>query len=283
MLSPSRLGSLVGRGAWGQHLLQVATTDSTNRLLLDWGRHFPQPLPLGTVLVSTRQRAGRGQHGRVWQSEPGGLYLSVWLGPPGPGKWESPESDPSLLELTLALAWGVVRQLRQTLGIPLGLKWPNDLVVVDEEHSERLLKLGGILLQSRFGGAGQLLGLVAGCGLNLNNGVPQGAISLSQLLGSRQDRTWVGSLVLRGMERGFRTWQQSGFQPIRWEYESWMIPTQVDWPEAEAVATVLGLAEDGRIRVQPQGELHSQQRQSILTLSPDQVRLSYHIPVRGSL
>ncbi|MFQ3584800.1 MAG: biotin--[acetyl-CoA-carboxylase] ligase [Cyanobacteriota bacterium] len=265
----------MGSKAWGQNLLQVAVTDSTNRLLLDWGRHFPQPLPLGTVLVSTRQTAGRGQHGRVWQSPPGGLYLSVWLG--------SPPLDHSLLELTLTLGWGIVGALRQTLGIPLGLKWPNDLVVVDEQRPGCLLKLGGILLQSRFGRAGQLLGLVAGCGVNVNNPVPAGAISLSQLLGSRQDRTGIGALVLQGMERGFSTWRQSGFQPVRRDYESWMIPAQVDWPEAEAIATVLGLAEDGRIRVQTQGERHSQQRQSILTLTPDQVRLSYRLAVRGSL
>lgn len=145
MLSPSRLGSQAGR--WGRHLLQVAVTDSTNRLLLDWGRRFPQPLPVGTVLVSTRQRAGQGQHGRVWHSEPGGLYLSVWLG--------SPPLHYSLLELTLALGWGIAGRLRQNLGIPLRLKWPNDLVVVDEQRPDSLLKLGGILVQSRFGGRGE--------------------------------------------------------------------------------------------------------------------------------
>ncbi|MFS8781838.1 biotin--[acetyl-CoA-carboxylase] ligase, partial [Synechococcus sp. R6-7] len=142
MLSPSRLGSRTGR--WGRYLLQVAVTDSTNRLLLDWGRRFPQPLPVGTVLVSTRQRAGQGQHGRVWHSQPGGLYLSVWLG--------SPPLHHSLLELTLALGWGIAGCLRQNLGIPLRLKWPNDLVVVDEQRPDSLLKLGGILVQSRFGG-----------------------------------------------------------------------------------------------------------------------------------
>ncbi|MFS8800934.1 hypothetical protein NW868_01645, partial [Synechococcus sp. R60.2] len=116
MLSPSRLGSQAGR--WGRYLLQVAVTDSTNRLLLDWGRRFPQPLPVGTVLVSTRQRAGQGQHGRVWHSQPGGLYLSVWLG--------SPPLHHSLLELTLTLGWGIAGCLRQNLGIPLRLKWPTD-------------------------------------------------------------------------------------------------------------------------------------------------------------
>ncbi|MEN9225229.1 MAG: biotin--[acetyl-CoA-carboxylase] ligase [Thermostichus sp. HHBFW_bins_43] len=283
MLSPLRLGSLVGQGAWGQYLLQVAATDSTNRLLLDWGRQFPQPLPVGTVLVSTRQWAGKGQHGRVWQSEPGGLYLSVWLGPGGPDGLGSRPLDESLLQLTLALAWGVVGSLRQRLGIPLRLKWPNDLVWLDEERPGCLLKLGGLLLQSRFGGAGQLLGLVAGLGLNLNNPVPEGAITLARVLGSQQDRTEIGALVLGGMERGFRTWQQSGLATIRSEYEDWMVQPQLEWSQGEAVATVLGLAADGRIRVQTQGESASPRRETILTLSPHQVRFSYHIPVPDSL
>ncbi len=268
MLSPSRLGSLVGQGAWGHHLLQVATTDSTNRLLLQWGRQFPQPLPVGTVLVSTRQRAGQGQHGRVWQSEPGGLYLSVWLG--------SPPLRHSLLELTLTLAWGVVGSLRQRLGIPLRLKWPNDLVIVDKQCPGSLRKLGGLLVQSRFGERGQLLGLVAGVGVNVNNPVPAGGIALAEILGSQQhrlhDRTAVAAWVLQGMERGFQIWLQEGFAPVRSEYEAWAVKPQVRWPSGETLATVLGIARDGRLRVQTQ-------EGSILALSPDQVRLSYQLPI----
>ncbi|MFS8859206.1 biotin--[acetyl-CoA-carboxylase] ligase [Synechococcus sp. H60.1] len=266
MLSPARLGSLVGRGAWGHHLLQVAVTDSTNRLLLDWGRRFPQPLPLGTVLVSTRQRAGQGQHGRVWQSPAGGLYLSVWLG--------SPPLRHSLLELTLTLAWGVAGSLRQRLGIPLQLKWPNDLVVVDEQCPGSLRKLGGLLVQSRFGERGQLLGLVAGVGVNVNNPVPAEGINLAEILGSRQDGTAVAAWVLQGMERGFQSWLQEGFAPVRSEYEAWAVKPQVRWPPGETLATVLGLARDGRLRVQTQGGL-------ILVLAPDQVRLSYQLPIAG--
>mgnify|MGYP000327272916 FL=1 len=276
MLSPSRLASRAGR--WGHYLLQVAVTDSTNRLLLDWGRRFPQPLPVGTVLVSTRQRAGQGQHGRVWHSQPGGLYLSVWLG--------SPPLHHSLLELTLTLGWGIAARLQQNLGIPLRLKWPNDLVVVDEQHPDSLLKLGGILVQSRFGGGGQLLGLVAGVGVNVNNPVPVGAVNLAQILGSllhrSLDRTEIAAWVLQGMEQGFHVWLQGGFAPVRSEYEAWMVKPQVQWPQGETSLTILGLAEDGRIRVQTRGERHWQQQPSILTLAPDQVCLSYHIPAGGS-
>ena len=39
----------------------------------------------GTVVVARHQTAGRGQHGRVWQSRPGAsLLMSVILHPPEP-------------------------------------------------------------------------------------------------------------------------------------------------------------------------------------------------------
>ena len=268
MLSPARLGSLVGRGGWGHHLLQVAVTDSTNRLLLDWGRRFPQPLPLGTVLVSTRQRAGQGQHGRVWHSQPGGLYLSVWLG--------SPPLRHSLLELTLTLAWGIAGSLRHRLGISLRLKWPNDLVIVDSQEPASLRKLGGILVQGRFGERGQLLGLVAGVGVNINNPVPAEGINLAEILGCRQDSTAIAAWVLQGMERGFQVWLKEGFAAVCCEYETWTVKPQIQWLPGEASATVLGLAEDGRLRVQTQGG-------QILVLSPDQVRLSYQVSLASGL
>jgi len=193
----------------------------------------------------------------------------------------------SLLELTLTLGWGIAGCLRQNLGIPLRLKWPNDLVVVDEQHPDSLLKLGGILVQSRFGGSGQLLGLVAGVGVNVNNPVPIGAITLAQILGSplhrSLDRTEIAGWVLQGMEQGFHVWLQGGFAPVRSEYEAWMVKPQVQWLERGTSLTILGLAEDGRVRVQTQGERHLQQQQSIRTLTPDQVRLSYHMPAGDSL
>ena len=34
--------------------------------------------PPGTIVIADRQTAGRGQRGRTWNSEPGGLYLSLY-------------------------------------------------------------------------------------------------------------------------------------------------------------------------------------------------------------
>lgn len=138
-----------------------------------------------------------------------------------------------------------------------------------------------------MGGGGQLLGLVAGVGVNVNNPVPIGAITLAQILGSplhrSLDRTEIAGWVLQGMEQGFHVWLQGGFAPVRSEYEAWMVKPQVQWLERGTSLTILGLAEDGRVRVQTQGERHLQQQQSIRTLTPDQVRLSYHMPAGDSL
>ncbi|HUS31055.1 MAG TPA: hypothetical protein VMZ53_21240, partial [Kofleriaceae bacterium] len=35
----------------------------------------------GTVVIAERQTAGRGRDGRVWESPPGGLYMSIVLRP----------------------------------------------------------------------------------------------------------------------------------------------------------------------------------------------------------
>ena len=72
------------------------------------------------VAIASEQTAGRGQWGRSWQSEQGGLYLSLGL----PMEM-SVEQGP---HITLWSAWGIAESLRQQ-GIAVSLKWPNDLIL----------------------------------------------------------------------------------------------------------------------------------------------------------
>lgn len=99
----------------------VESTNDTAKALLGEGADE------GTVVVASRQVAGRGRHGRAWFSPPGGLYLSIVLRP-----------EPSHVQ-TLGLLSGmpVVKALRH-VGVLGYLKWPNDVV-----FQER--KIGGIL------------------------------------------------------------------------------------------------------------------------------------------
>jgi BirA family biotin operon repressor/biotin-[acetyl-CoA-carboxylase] ligase len=168
----------------------VARTDSTNSLLLERarlgsGRHdapitTPGELealrlrgadqralagPHGRraddthpcLLVAEHQLLGRGRQGRSWLSAPGAsLTFSLGL-PMAPRDWWG-----------LSLAAGVA--LADALDPPepgraarIGLKWPNDLWLLDAASRGR--KLGGVLIETVAVGARRMV--VVGVGLNI--------------------------------------------------------------------------------------------------------------------
>lgn len=94
------------------------------------------------------QTAGRGQMRSHWVSLPGNVFASIRL----------PYAQP-FSGLAGAIAVGVlcVEALRD-FGCQAGLKWPNDLVMRNEE---KLFKVGGILLEER----NEIL--ISGVGVNL--------------------------------------------------------------------------------------------------------------------
>ena len=125
--------------------------------------------PAGTAVVAEVQTGGRGSRGRVWESPPGGLWLSVLYRPATPAGAE-------LLSLRLGLA---VADAVETAApaARLALKWPNDLILADK-------KVGGILCEARW--QGESLGwIVAGLGVNVTNPIPEQlratAVALVQL------------------------------------------------------------------------------------------------------
>lgn len=78
--------------------------------------------PEGTVVIAEEQTAGKGRLGRSWDSPEGGAWFSVLLKPPIPVEqagWVS-----------LLIAVSLARALRERWGVPVGVKWPNDLYVM---------------------------------------------------------------------------------------------------------------------------------------------------------
>lgn len=203
-------------------------------------------------MVATRQLQGRGQYGRTWQSEPGGLYLSLLLRPDAPLM--------NLAELTIALAWGVIASLRNNLSLDLKIKWPNDLVAQGQ-------KLGGLLLQTRSSSPKARV-VVAGLGLNVNNFVPDIGISLSTLMHQPLDLTQVAAWVLQGLEQGYRIWQQSGLNSIQAEINSWLLYRQ----------QVLLFPPWGAVKIEGitcAGTLQILTSQGVQTVNPGQLHLGY--------
>ena len=107
----------------------------------------------GTVLVADRQTAGRGRLDRLFVSPAGcGLYATVIRRPT-----VAPEH---LSLLTVAAAVAVAEAAEAVCGVPLGIKWVNDV------YSEKG-KVSGILVETSFSPAGGVAYAVLGFGVNL--------------------------------------------------------------------------------------------------------------------
>ncbi len=123
---------------------------STNDLALEWlrsGRARP-----GDVIVAGEQTSGRGRPGRVWVSPRGALLMTAIL-PFAPFR-------PERAGWAALLAGIAVARAVRELGVPAGVKWPNDVVLGDA-------KLAGILVESS---KPELLAV--GIGLNVANELP---------------------------------------------------------------------------------------------------------------
>ena len=141
------------RGAFGQSLIFVSSTGSTNDIvqtLADAGA------PHGAVAVAFAQTAGRGRQGRTWFSPPGaGLYMSVLI-----------RNGAIAPLLTLAGGVAVAEGIRRATGLPPAIKWPNDIVVSDSSAPGRRRKLAGLLAEGSTAESG-VQHVVLGIGINV--------------------------------------------------------------------------------------------------------------------
>jgi BirA family transcriptional regulator, biotin operon repressor / biotin---[acetyl-CoA-carboxylase] ligase len=142
------------RGAFGEPLYFFAETGSTNDIaaaLAEGGA------PEGTTVVAAAQSAGRGRFGRQWFSPPGaGLYVSVIC-----------RTAAAAPLLTLAGGVAVADGIRVATGLPVHIKWPND-VVVEAGTPLRRRKLAGVLAEASTGADG-LQHVILGFGVNLRS------------------------------------------------------------------------------------------------------------------
>lgn len=106
--------------------------DSTNNVVK---RMALAGAPGGSVCIAETQTAGKGRLGRAWCSPAGrGLWVSVLLRPQLP-----PERAPLL---TLCAALAMAQAVRETAGLDVKIKWPNDLVYQGRKLCGILLEIG---------------------------------------------------------------------------------------------------------------------------------------------
>lgn len=128
---------------------------STNERAKELAR---QGAPEGLLVTAEQQTAGKGRLGRPWQTPAGrALALSLLLRPLIP-----PTLAP---RLTLVAAVAVAEAVRAETGLPVGIKWPNDLQVAGRKLCGILTEMEAEIEQVRF--------VVLGIGLNVNQTVAE--------------------------------------------------------------------------------------------------------------
>lgn len=236
--------------------------DSTNRVA--WEHLATDPVT-EVVVIAEQQRAGRGQWGRRWESQPGGLYLSWGFRPALRAEYAP--------QITLWSAWGVAIALRQA-GVPVQIKWLNDLVVLG-------CKLGGVLTETRVQ-RGHISQAVVGVGLNWTNPVPDPGINLTTLqhqgyvlkIASLEE---LGAIALQGLRLGYASWQQRGIEALRADYEALLsncgqtITLVGDAKAPGETVEIVGIGSNGQLRVRTNQTAELSER----LLPPGSIQLGY--------
>ena len=200
----------------------------------------------GLAVVADAQSAGRGQRGRHWSSQPGhGLYVSFVLR----------TNLPPALAATTTLAAGVaVRRALATLcSIPLGLKWPND-VLVAESGPRYGRKLAGILFEV-VSDRDEVKDAILGIGINLrtppDTALEQTASSLQDLGASETQPLAVLTKVANHLEQELDRLEAQKIAAIcqDWSQAALGIGQHVEirHPNHSETGTFVGLDHDGAL------------------------------------
>lgn len=218
---------------------------STNSFLLDLTRKISQPE--GTIVITTQQSRGRGQHGNSWESEKGkNLTLSLLLKPNFLAVKEQ-------FYLTMAVSLGVCDFLAERLAGSVKIKWPNDIIV-----SER--KAAGILIENTLTGE-KLEQSVVGIGMNVNQTVfaTSNATSMAIELGYAFDLVTEFGFLIEKLEMRYLQLRSGKTSVIKMDYlkNLYRIGEERSFLSNGRIflGRIAGIEESGKLRILSDGSL----------------------------
>jgi BirA family biotin operon repressor/biotin-[acetyl-CoA-carboxylase] ligase len=238
----------------------MPSVDSTMTVVRDRARDGAEH---GWTVVADEQLAGRGRHGRSWQSPPAtGVWASILL--------RCPDVAPqSLGVLPLLIGAGIAGHLSGLWGGDLWVKWPNDIVCIHNPvalhnpasikpvgtdgitgaghagaHREvtAVSKVAGVLAERLGDGA-----IVIGVGLNVLS-APPGASALAEVVDEAhrevvtRDRAAVE--VLRAVARATKAWLDGDHDLTDYRSRCITLGRQVSVTTVAGSASWTGLAVD---------------------------------------
>jgi BirA family biotin operon repressor/biotin-[acetyl-CoA-carboxylase] ligase len=226
----------------GVEVRVVERCASTNSVLL-------AESPPGTILLAAEeQTAGRGRHGRGWESAPG-VDLTFSLS----RRIHRPVRE--LASLSLVAAVAAARALRSLGAATVAVKWPNDLVI-------GRAKLGGILVETRAevapGKARGTTQAVIGVGINfsrrpgLERRLRRPVAALEQFIAA--SRNGVIAAIARSLTEALERFDAEGFGAARAQWEAMDAHAgqrlRVKLADGRSISGIgAGLAADGALRL----------------------------------
>jgi len=222
-----------------------AEIDSTNSYLMQ--TTGPEPGKI-SIAATSNQTAGRGRHGKTWQSPPGsGLCLSVaytFAAQPG-----------NLPALTLLLGLGAVDALGELGATGIAIKWPNDLVAQDA-------KLGGILTEVQQNSAGAVT-IIAGIGINVDlqekpdleeaSDWASGVVDLKGICDVTPGHEEIAGKFATHLLQAFVDFEERGFEAAtaRWAQYDWLLgrAITINTANQQFAGVGAGVADDGALLV----------------------------------
>lgn len=143
------------------------STVSTN---IDVGTAAANGAPHGTTVVALEQKSGQGRLGKTFCSPKGGVYFSTLIRPT--------LSIEKAVMITPAAAVAVHKAISDLLGLPVSIKWVNDIYMNGR-------KVVGISTQAQADIAvGGISGIIVGIGINYNTAMSDFSPDLKDKAGS---------------------------------------------------------------------------------------------------
>lgn len=221
----------------GHIVLYSQKTDSTQRFLQENPR-FLSTLPHGAVHVADRQTDGKGRSGNGWISPAGCLHFSLLL------DFKGYIRHMHMVQYLFALACvqavkdvhtvrlGDTEKSVDLSRIPIFIKWPNDIYILRGINSgdyrnnwDKLVKIGGIIVNSDVSSASSVQRLIIGLGLNIYNNRPTSCLhnllkdqDLSPSVVEKLSPSYFLAKILNRFSTMYPEFERTGFKAFLNDY-----------------------------------------------------------------
>ena len=213
LLDEEKVKHAVGEMASWFNIKVFDVTDSTNNFLM---QEAPKGYPHASCVATNIQTSGKGRRGRQWQSSLGENLTFSFL-------WRFTKGAAALSGLSLAVGVSLIRSLKKINLKQALLKWPNDILIKDDETYK---KLAGILIEVQGDMDGQSAAII-GVGINLKLSkkqlakIDQPATDVDQHIDDDVDPNYFLGIIIKDLTEMLAKFESSSFESFKDEWQSY--------------------------------------------------------------